>query len=110
MTISLEAVREFLPIVVLLGIVPWGLRTQRRRLRPWHLWLPATGAMVSVPTTMWLVTAARSGPFSGWGGLGLVLVLLPAAVVAALRVTALPTLAVRLLIALLLLKFGSFRP
>ena len=155
MNIPLSAVREFAPIVLLLGVVVWGLWTARRRLRPWHLWLPVSTAVVSVPMTTWLLAGARSGQFTGWGGLGLVLLLLPAVFVAALSVTALLTLAVllprygfdtrpaeerkaeraaeraernspegrrtravrelkvtavMLLIALLILKFGTFRP
>lgn len=96
MNIPLSALREFAPIVLLLGTVVWGLWTVRRRLRPWHLWLPAGAAAVSVPMTLWLVTGARSGQFTGWGGLGLVLMLLPAVFVAAFSVTALLTLAVLL--------------
>lgn len=66
----------------------------RHRLRPWYLIFWGGCAIVSLPITLYLVTEARAGNFSGWGGLGMVMILLPAAFVAALSVTALITLAV----------------
>jgi len=89
-----ESVREFASIFLLLGVVVWGLVQARRRLRPWYLLFWGGCALVSVPITLYLVTEARAGNFSGWGGLGMVMILLPAAFVAALSITALLTLAV----------------
>ena len=99
----LGMLREGLPVVLILGAVVWGLWDSRHRLRPLYLWVAAGGAIVSLPVTAWLILAARSGEFSGWGGWGLVILLLPAAMVAALSLTALLTLA------LLLPRYG-FNP
>lgn len=89
-----NSIREFAGIVLLLGVVVWSLVSVRHRLRPWYLLFWGAAAIVSVPITLYLVTEARAGNFSGWGGLGMVMILLPAAFIAALSVTALLTLAV----------------
>ncbi|MBA3853782.1 MAG: hypothetical protein C0503_05155 [Gemmatimonas sp.] len=89
-----NTIREFAGLVLLLGVVVWGLVNVRHRLRPWYLIFWGASAIVSLPITVYLVTEARAGNFSGWGGLGMVIILLPAAFVAALSVTALLTLAV----------------
>lgn len=89
-----NSIREFAGIFLLLGVVVWGLVTVRHRLRPWYLLFWGAAALVSVPITIYLVTEARAGNFSGWGGLGMVMILLPAAFIAALSVTALLSLAV----------------
>ncbi len=89
-----ELLREFAPIVLFLGVVVWGLWDVRRRLSPWHLIIPGAGAAVSLPITFYFVSGARAGEFTGWGGLGVVMLLLPAVFVAALSVTALLTLAI----------------
>ncbi|WP_367887970.1 hypothetical protein [Pseudogemmatithrix spongiicola] len=89
-----NSIREFAGIFLLLGVVVWGLVTVRHRLRPWYLLFWGAAALVSLPITIYLITEARAGNFSGWGGLGMVMILLPAAFIAALSVTALLTLAV----------------
>jgi len=89
-----NSIREFASIFLLLGVVVWGLVNVRHRLRPWYLLFWGAAALVSVPITLYLVTEARAGNFSGWGGLGMVMILLPAAFIAALSATALLTLAV----------------
>lgn len=90
----LSAFREFAGLFAIVAVVIWGLWSARRRLRPWFLIAWGGAAAVSVPITIYLVTAARGGEFSGWGGLGLIIMLLPAAFVAALSIVALLTLAV----------------
>ena len=89
-----NSIREFASIFLLLGVVVWGLVTVRHRLRPWYLLFWGAAALVSLPITIYLITEARAGNFSGWGGLGMVMILLPAAFIAALSATALLTLAV----------------
>lgn len=89
-----NSIREFASIFLLLGVVVWGLVNVRHRLRPWYLLFWGAAALVSVPITLYLITEARAGNFSGWGGLGMVMILLPAAFIAALSATALLTLAV----------------
>ncbi len=97
---SFAAVREFAPILLILGAVVWTGWSGRRRIRPWHLWLTLGAVLISVPMTIALLVSARSGSWSGWGGLGLVVLLLPAGMVAALSVTAL------IMMAILLPRFG----
>ena len=92
--IPTKLIREFLPVVLVLGAIVWGLVHNRRRLRPWYLLVAALAAAVSVPLTLYLVTEARAGNLSGWGGLGALLILLPAVFVAAISVSALVTLAI----------------
>lgn len=89
-----ELLREFTPVVLLLGVIVWGLVDTRRRLRRWYLGIAALGATVSLPITLYLLAEARAGNLSGWGGLGAALILLPAMFVAAASVTALVTLAI----------------
>jgi len=89
-----ELLREVVPLLLILGSVVWGLVNARHRLRPWYVAIAGLGAVVSVPATLALLASARSGQFTGWGGLGMVILLLPAVFVAALSVTALATLAV----------------
>ncbi len=93
-TANWELIREFAPIVMLLGAVVWGLVHARHRLRPWYAWLSGLGALVSLPLTFLLLSEARAGTFTGWGGLGMILIFLPAVFVAAFSATALATLAV----------------
>ena len=89
-------VKELAPVALILGAVVWGLVDARRRLRPWYAWLAGLGAVVSIPISAWLLSEARAGNFTGWGGLGALLFLLPAIFVAALSVTVLVTLAILL--------------
>jgi hypothetical protein len=89
-----ETFREFAPVLLLLAAVVWGLWDARRRIRPWFLYLYGGLAAVSLPMTFYLVSGAQSGEFSGWGGLGMILILLPAVFIAAVSVTALATLAI----------------
>lgn len=89
-----EMIREVVPVVLILGFVIGALVDARHRLRPVYLWVAGFGAIVSVPITVWFIAEARAGNLSGWGGLGALLIVLPAAFVAALSLTALLTLAV----------------
>ena len=86
--------REFFPFVLMLGGVVWSVWEVRRRLSKWHLIIAAFLAFISVPTTLYMVTEMRAGNYSGWGGLGALMVLLPAGFVAVVSVTVLATLAV----------------
>lgn len=90
----MEWVREVVPALLILGAVVWGLVDARHRLRPWYVVVAGLAALISVPFTVILIFSARAGEFTGWGGLGLIIMLLPAVFVAALSVTALATLAV----------------
>lgn len=91
---TFEVFREFAGVLALLGAVVWGLWNVRHRLRPWFLYVWGALAAVSLSVTLYLVAEARSGSYSGWGGIGLIVILLPAAFVAAASITALLTLAV----------------
>ncbi|MCU0649603.1 MAG: hypothetical protein MUF00_16540 [Gemmatimonadaceae bacterium] len=96
----LGPVREIAAIVLTFGAVILSMWFARRRLQRWQLWLAVGAAVVSVPLTITLISSARAGEWSGWGGLALLVVLLPAAFVAALSVTAL------LMFAILLPRYG----
>jgi hypothetical protein len=91
---TFDALREFASIFLLLGVVVWGLVSVRHRLRPWYVVFWGAAALVSIPATLYMLAEARAGSFTGWGGLGMVIILLPAVFVAALSITALLTLAV----------------
>ena len=89
-----ETLREFAGIFILLGAVVWGLWTARRRLRPWFVVFWGALAAISIPTALYVWNEAQAGAYTGWGGMVVIVVLLPAAFVAALSLTALLTLAV----------------
>lgn len=89
-----ETLREFAGLLVLLGAVVWGLVQARHRLRPWFFYFWATAAAVSIPIVLYMVAEARAGSFTGWGGLAAIIILLPAAFMAAMSIVALLTLAV----------------
>lgn len=89
-----ESLREFAGLLILLGAVVWGLVQARHRLRPWFFYFWATAAAISIPIVLYMVAEARAGSYTGWGGLAVIIVLLPAAFVAAMSIVALLTLAV----------------
>jgi hypothetical protein len=92
--------RELAPIILVFGTIIWSMWSARERLRPWQLWLAVVAAAVSVTMTLALYSSARAGAWTGWGGLGLVMLLLPAAFVAAVSVTTL------IMFAILLPRYG----
>ncbi len=94
MPTSFDAIREFAGLALIAGFVVWTQWQARRRLRPWFLIAWGVLAAISVPITVYMFTAARSGEFTGWGGLAAILVLLPAGLVAACSLLGLATLAV----------------
>lgn len=91
-----DRTREFLSIAMVFAAVVVAVWGQRRRLRPWYFMVAGAMALISIPITVMMLRMAKAGEFTGWGGLSLVIVLLPAALVAASSVTALITMSVLL--------------
>lgn len=87
-----DQTREIASIAMLFVAVVVGVWGERRRLRPWYFAAAGAIALLSIPVTLSLSGMAKAGEFSGWGGLAVVIYLLPAAFLAAVSVTALVTM------------------
>lgn len=87
-----DQTREFASIAMVFVAVVVAIWGQRRRLRPWYFAVAGTLAVVSITISLVLANMAKAGEFTGWGGILLVMFLLPAALLAASSVTALITM------------------
>lgn len=88
--------REVLSMAAVFVAVVIGVWGERRRLRPWYFAVAGVVALVTIPIVLTLLRMARAGEFTGWGGLVLIVYLLPAALLAATSVTGLLTMTVLL--------------
>jgi hypothetical protein len=90
---TFDSFREFAGLAAIAGFVVWTQWQARRRLRPWYLIAWGGLAAISLPITLYFYTAGRNGEFTGWGGLVVIIVGLPALFIAAVSIIALLTLA-----------------